>query len=110
MPEQLVVSTGVTAMVGTGNAATATVPIPAQVPSETATVYVVVCNGLTITLEVLEVAGNQVYEFAAAIDVRVAAPPAQTTVGLANMLTEIGATEMVVTAVDVPHPFCPLTV
>jgi hypothetical protein len=51
-----------------------------------------------------------VYAIAAAVDESAAVLPAQITVGEADTFTGSGATEMVVTAVEVPHPLPPVTV
>ena len=70
--------------------------------------------GLTIRfgadVTTVELAPVQVNELADVTADNVEGEPAQTRVGLLAAVTGNGPTEMVVTAVVVPHPFWPLTV
>ena len=70
----------------------------------------VVTEGLTAMLAPESAKGCQVNNVPGETALSVAGLPAQIEVGEATAAKAKGVTEMVVTAVVVPQPFCPLTV
>lgn len=98
--------------VGIGIVEILSVEVPAQVPLEAVTVNIVAMVGETTKEPVWLVRPNglMVKLLAAAAIFIVADDPEQTIVGDAIVTTCNGVTDMLTAAVDVPHPFCPLTI